>query len=119
MWIHLLSLELIDGAGGSAPPEPVITGGHYGAWWLDKYRKMWERKKPTIEEVIEVIEEQPQASLEVVREQVESKFPAINYQAVRDNLQLQRFVAEQILIVMELKRIQDDEDDIETILMLI
>lgn len=92
----------------------------HDGFWRKKYREMWERKPklPEIEEIIEAVQESPKAAIEVVAKEVRQEYPEINYQQVVDNIQLQRFIAEQILIVLRLKRIQDDEDDIEAMLLL-
>ena len=116
MWINLLSLELIDGASPSKPdpPEPVITGGHYGAWWLDKYKKMLE--KPQIKEIIEEIKENPQIIEEIpeVKAEIFEKYPDFDYQFLQNNIKLQRIVANLIQ-----KQIENaiEEDDLEVLLL--
>lgn len=53
-----------------------------------------------------------------MKEAVKREYPQVDYTQVLNNIQLQRFIAEQLLITLELRRIQDDEDDIEILLML-
>ena len=94
----------------------VGTDTHDGYW-----SKQWEKlrkKKPVIEDVIELVQEQPAIALAEVKEAVKREYPKVDYTQVLNNVQLQRFIAEQLLITLELRRIQDDEDDIEILLML-
>ena len=94
----------------------TATDTHDGYWskqW-DKLRK----KKPLIEDVIELVQEQPAIALAEVKEAVKREYPQVDYTQVLDNIQLQRFIAEQLIKALELRRIQDDEDDIEILLML-
>lgn len=39
MWIHLLALELIDGAGGGTPPEPTETAAEIPTYLVGKPKK--------------------------------------------------------------------------------
>jgi hypothetical protein len=112
MWIHLLSLGLIDGAGG----EPVVQDTPDGYWY-----KQWEKlhkKKPKLEEVIELVQERPATALAEVKEAVKREYPQIDYTQVARNAELQRFIAKQVLIALELRRIADDEEDIEILMLL-
>lgn len=109
---------------GDAPPD-VLVGGHYGAWWADKYQKMFERKPepPTIAEVLEYVEDEPEEAAAVVREVAPKALsPSITIAQIEANSALQRLIAEQIVIAAQLRQIQlqreADEDDIETILLL-
>ena len=89
---------------------------HDGYW-----SKQWEKlrkKKPIIEEVIELVQEEPAIALAEVKEAVKREYPQVDYTQVLNNIQLQRFIAEQLIKALELRRIQDDEDDIEILLML-
>ena len=95
----------------------VATDTHDGYW-----SKQWEKlrkKKPVIEDVIELVQEQPAIALAEVKEAVKREYPKVDYTQVLNNVQLQRFIAEQLLITLELRRIQDDEDDIETLLLML
>jgi hypothetical protein len=93
----------------------VIPGGHYGAWWLEKYKKMWE--KPQIKEIIEEIKENPQIIEEIpeVKAEIIEKYPDFDYQFLENNIKLQKLIAS--LIKKQIKNAQD-EDDIETLLLL-
>lgn len=112
MYIHLLVLGLIDGAGG----EPVAQDTPDG-YWYKQWAKL-HKKKPKIEEVIELVQERPATALAKVKEAVKREYPQIDYTQVIKNVELQRFIAQQILITLELRRIAEDEDDIEMLLML-
>ena len=90
----------------------VIADTHDGFWSREWYRlKKREEKKPTIAEVVEIVKESPQV-LEVVRTEVQRKYPKVDYAAVRENVQLQRFIAKQLIEAAE------EEDDIEAMLLL-
>lgn len=94
--------------------DAVIPGGHYGAWWLDKYKKMWE--KPQIKEIIEEIKENPQIIEEIpeVKAEIIEKYPDFDYQFLQNNIKLQRIVANLIQ-----KQIENaiEEDDLEVLLL--
>lgn len=102
---------------GQAQNGVAIIDTHDG-FWAREYRKMFERK-PTIAEVVEIVQERPQEAIEAVREVVEQKYPDIDYTQVLNSVKIQRFIAKQLLIALELKRIEDDEQDIEDILLLL
>jgi hypothetical protein len=101
---------------GDTPTPEVITDTHDGYW-----RKQWERlhkkKKPVLKEVIEMVKESPSIALAEVKEAVKVKYPTVDYTDVINNLKLQTFIAEQIIIAFELQRIAEDEDDIEMMLL--
>lgn len=101
---------------GSAFIGEVLQDTHDGYW-----HKQWEKlhkKKPKLEEVIELVKEEPEIALEEVKEAVKREYPQIDYSQVARNAELQLVVAKQLLIALELRRIADDEDDIEILLLL-
>lgn len=102
---------------GQAQNGQSIIDTHDG-FWAREYRKMFERK-PKIDEVIEIVQEHPEEAIEAVREVVEKKYPDIDYTQVLNSVKIQRFIAKQLIIAVELKRIEDDEQDIEEILLLL
>ncbi len=119
MWIHLVALELIDGAGGGSPPEPVITGGHYGAWWLDKHLRMWERSPPAFKKLVEAIRENPEQAVELVpeiKQQIRTESLFIDYSIIVKSLKLQEIIAQKILNGIESRKI--DEEDTELLLLM-
>jgi len=88
------------------------TDTHDGFWSREWAKlKKREEKKPTIAEVVEIVKESPQV-LEVVRTEVQRKYPKVDYAAVRENVQLQRFIAKQLIEAAE------EEDDIEAMLLM-
>lgn len=101
----------------------TLTGGGF---WEEEYRKMWKwanKKKPTIEEVVEYVEDEPKEALEVVRKVAPGKVAGINVAELRNNTQAAEFVAQQLMVAIELRKVQiereADEDDIEALLLLI
>lgn len=86
----------------------------HDGFWSREWAKLKKReeKKPTIAEVVEIVKESPQV-LEVVRTEVQRKYPRVDYAAVRENVTLQRFIAKQLIEAAE------EEDDIEAMLLLI
>jgi hypothetical protein len=110
MWIHLLTIGLIDGAGGNpVPPEPTDT---HDGFWRRKYREMfeWDKKKPTLEEVIELVQEEPQQAIAVVKEEIKESHPEIDLKQTYLGIEVQRVIARLIMRKLELKRAQEIED---------
>lgn len=100
-----------------------LTGGGF---WEEEYRKMWKwanKKKPTIDEVVEYVEDEPKEALEVVRKVAPERVAGINVAELRNNTRAAEFVAQQLMVVIELRKVQiereADEDDIEALLLLI
>lgn len=87
------------------------TDTHDGFWSRQWHKLKKREEKPTIAEVVEIVKESPQV-LEVVRTEVQRKYPKVDYAAVRENVQLQRFIAKQLIEAAE------EEDDIEAMLLL-
>jgi hypothetical protein len=95
----------IAGADASFVYTSGYTDTHDGYWtkqWLERH------KKPKIEEVIEYVIEQPQEAVAEVRAAVERVYPQIDYREVKNNVKLQRFIANQLM--KAIKDYQDDED---------
>jgi hypothetical protein len=94
----------------------LMEDTHDGYW-----HKQWEKlhkKKPKLEEIIELVQEQPEIALEEVKEAVKREYPQIDYTQIAQNAELQLYVDKQILVALELRRIADDEDDIEILMLL-
>ena len=87
------------------------TDTHDGFWSREWAKLKKREEKPTIAEVVEIVRESPQV-LEVVRTEVQRKYPQVDYAAVRENVQLQRFIAKQLIEAAQ------EEDDIETLLLM-
>lgn len=98
------------------PISPVAEDTHDG-YWHKQWAKL-HKKKPKLEEVMELVQERPATALAEVKEAVKREYPKIDYTQVARNVELQLFIAKQILIALELRRIAEDEDDIEILLLL-
>lgn len=97
-------------AAGTLSDGGQIADTHDG-YWSRLWHKLKKREeKPTIAEVVEIIKESPQV-LEVVRVEVERKYPQVDYAQVLANVQLQRFIARQLIEAAQ------DEDDLEVLLL--
>jgi len=89
---------------------PPIIDTHDG-FWHKKYREMFDwHKKPTLEEVIEIVQESPKEAIRAVKKEIAKAHPEIDTTNIRANLELQRLVAELLMRKLELKRQQDIED---------
>ena len=99
---------------GPVSVEPdVVTDTHDGFWhkeWLKRHKK----KAPTIAEIVEAVRDNPVEAVAQAREipEVVAEYPAVTIEAVRQNVALQRFIARQILEIMQ------EEDDLEALLLL-
>jgi len=95
--------------GGSYIPEHLLK------WW----KKQHEKKKPTIEEVIEAVQENPVEALKAVP-QAKKQFQGIDYSKVKQNAEMALFIAQELMIVLEMRRIleEDEETAIEMLLLM-
>lgn len=121
-----------DASGTLSGPGAVLVGfainesgalvDTHDGFWATEYRKMleWAKKKPTLAEVVEYVEEEPQKALEVAREVAPQAVAGIDLTELRNNTQQAEIVAKQIMVAIELRKleIERDEDDIESILLL-
>jgi lipopolysaccharide biosynthesis protein len=85
------------------------------------YRKYWEnlhKKKPTIEEVIEAVQENPVEALKAVP-QAKKQFQGIDYSKVKQNAEMALFIAQELMIVLEMRRIDDENDENDAIMLLL
>jgi hypothetical protein len=99
--------------GGQAATFAYSGGGQdtHDGYWSKQWLKL--RKKPelpTIAEVVEMVREEP-AIVEAVRVEVERKYPQVDYSQILANVQLQRFIAKQLLEAAQ------EEDDLEVLLL--
>jgi hypothetical protein len=102
--------------GAIATPQDTHDG-----FWRKQYLKMWGYKKPTKKEVQEAVEESPQEAIESVSEvkaKIRQEYGRIDYDKIAQNVEMQRFVAAQILIAIESRRAQLDEEDAEILLLM-
>lgn len=91
----------------------TATDTHDGFWhkeWLKRHKK----KAPTIAEIVEAVRENPVEAVAQAKAipEVVAEYPAVTIEAVRQNVALQRFIARQILEIMQ------EEDDLEALLLL-
>lgn len=105
----------------SAAGDDPIIDTHDG-FWVREWKKMVEReKKLTVEEVMEIVEEAPKEVLDAipeVKKQVKKEYGRVDYQRIANNLQMQRFIAEQILERHQQRMQELEEDDLEVLLLL-
>jgi Txe/YoeB family toxin of Txe-Axe toxin-antitoxin module len=94
--------------GGSYIPEHLLK------WW----KKQHEKKKPTIEEVIEAVQENPVEALKAVP-QAKKQFQGIDYSKVKQNAEMALFIAQELMIVLEMRRIDDENDENDAIMLLL
>lgn len=97
MWIHLLITEQIDGANGTA----VIRDTHDG-YWTKRFLEQF--KRPTIETVLEYVEESPKEAIELVKWRVPASFDSLIM-----NVEYRIQLARQILVIL----LKQDDDDTE------
>jgi nitrogen regulatory protein PII-like uncharacterized protein len=105
--------------GGTVNGGEQTTGGHYYEFWRKKWAKQWETKTPDIEEVIEFIEEEPEQAIEVAAT-VSPKYASIQPETLKINEKLAENIAKQIIVAIKLQqiRIAQEEEDIETLLLI-
>lgn len=120
MWSHLIPLGIINPSG--AGPEPdVLVGGHFWEFWRKQYLKMWEYKTPTKAEIVEAIKQEPEKAVEAlpdVKREFVREFGGVEPLKIAENLQMQQFLAQQILIAIQSRAIQLDEEDAEFLLLM-
>jgi hypothetical protein len=106
---------------GASQVGDAFIDTHDG-FWAREWKKMAEReKKLSVEEVMEIVEEAPKEVLEAipeVKKQVKKEFGRVDYQRIANNLQMQRFIAEQIIVRHEIRMQELEEDDLEVLLLL-
>jgi hypothetical protein len=100
---------------GTISTGDTHDGGFYDRWW----KKQREKKKPpTIEEIIEVVQENPVEALKAVPK-VKKKFIDVDYTKVKQNADIALFIAQELMILLEIKRLEDEEDAIIEMLLLL
>ena len=95
----------------------------HDGFWLKQYRKMWEygKKKPTIPELIEAIEEEPEIvrAIPEVAKAVRKEYGSVDVAKISANLEMQRFIARQIQLTIELRALEMERDDEELLLLFV
>jgi hypothetical protein len=102
--------------GVAVTPQPDTHDGF--GYWEKYWRKLHEKKKPTLEEVIEAVQENPVEALKAVP-QARKQFQGIDYSKVAQNTEMAMFIAKQLLITIELRRIADEEDEADAVMLLL
>lgn len=102
--------------GVAVTPTPDTHDGF--GYWEKYWRKLHEKKKPTIEEVIEAVQENPVEALKAVP-QARKQFQGIDYSKVKQNADMALFIAQELMIVLEMRRIDDENDENDAIMLLL
>jgi hypothetical protein len=105
--------------GVSVTPTPDthdLGYGFYYDWWKKQHAK--KQKPPTLEEVIEAVQENPVEALKAVP-QARKQFQGIDYSKVAQNTEMAMFIAKQLLITIELRRIEEENDENDAIMLLL
>ena len=102
---------------------PAASGGDshdVGAeYWYDLWRKKRKKKEePTIAEIIEAVQENPVEALKAVP-QSRKQFQGIDYSKVKQNADMALFIAQELMIVLEMRRIEDEADEEASIMLLL
>ena len=117
-WGKSWGLSWLNSWGKVASQDTHDTGGYIPEHLLKWWKKQHEKKKPTIEEVIEAVQENPVEALKAVP-QAKKQFQSIDYSKVKQNAEMALFIAQELMIVLEMRRIQDadEEEAIEFLLL--
>jgi hypothetical protein len=102
--------------GVAVTPQPDTHDGF--GYWEKYWKKLHEKKKPTIEEVIEAVQENPVEALKAVP-QAKKQFQGIDYSKVKQNAEMALFIAQELMIVLEMRRIDDENDENDAIMLLL
>lgn len=94
---------------------PAASGGDshdVGAeYWYDLWRKKRKKKEePTIAEIVEAVQENPVEALKAVP-QARKQFQGIDYSKVKQNADMALFIAQELMIVLEMRRISDEDEE--------
>lgn len=111
--------QTTQGAGAVSGGQTIDT--HDGDAWR-RYRKKLERIV-NMQDALEAVQEAPKEAIEAIQEadvkpKVKAKIAALDYQKVINDRKLQEFIARQLLIVVELQRIAQEDDDLLTFMMM-
>jgi len=102
--------------GVAVTPQPDTHDGF--GYWEKYWKKQHEKKKPTIEEVIEAVQENPVEALKAVP-QAKKQFQGIDYSKVKQNAEMALFIAQELMIVLEMRRIDEENDENDAIMLLL
>jgi hypothetical protein len=103
--------------GVAVTPQPDTHDGF--GYWEKYWRKLHEKKKPTLAEVVEIVQENPVEALKAVPE-ARKQFQGIDYGQITQSYEMAQFIAKQLIITLELRRIEleDEESAIEMLLLM-
>ena len=105
--------------GVAVTPQPDTHDGFGAEYWYDLWRKKHKKAKPpTIAEVIEAVQENPVEALKAVP-QAKKQFQGIDYSKVKQNAEMALFIAQELMIVLEMRRIDDENDENDAIMLLL
>lgn len=96
----------------------VSTGDTHdtGSYWYKHWAGL-HKKKPTLEQLIEAVQENPVEALKAVP-QVAQQFQGVDYAKITKSYEMAQFIAKELIIKIELRRIQLEEDDVIEMLLL-
>lgn len=103
-WGSSWKLSWLNSWGSVGGADTHDGGDYYYKWW----KKQHEKKPPKIEEIIEAVQRTPEQALKAVPE-ARTAFK-IDYTGLKTNLEAQRFIAKRISIMLEIKRLEDEEE---------
>ena len=115
MWIHLLSLGLIDGAGGNV--EPVMSDTHDG-WWRKQHEKRKKRKQ--VEESPEVIAREIVQDV-IVKAKKQPDFVPFDWtelESAKEQLRVIKQLAAVIKQQQDEKRRQEEDDEFQLFMLM-
>lgn len=103
--------------GVAVTPQPDTHDGF--GYWEKYWKKLHEKKKPTLAEVVEIVQENPVEALKAVPE-ARKQFQGIDYGQITQSYEMAQFIAKQLIITLELRRIEneDEESAIEMLLLM-
>lgn len=108
---------------GTAVNESGALIDTHDGFWFKQYRKMWEygKKKPTIPELIEAIEEEPEIvkAIPEVAKAVRKEYGSVDVAKISANVEMQKFIARQIQLTIELRALEMERDDEELLLLFV
>jgi hypothetical protein len=117
-WGKSWGLSWLNSWGKVASQDSHDGGGYIPEHLLKWWKKQHEKKKPTIEEVIEAVQENPVEALKAVP-QAKKQFQGIDYSKVKQNAEMALFIAQELMIVLEMRRIEEENDENDAIMLLL
>lgn len=104
--------------GVAVNPNPDTHDAFGAGYWYDYWRKLAKKKPPTLAEVIEAVQDNPVEALKAVPK-ARKQFQGIDYSKVKQNAEMALFIAQELMIVMEMRRIEDENDENDAIMLLL